>query len=309
MHPEDQTDQQTTNEQPDVARNLNGDALTKAVLDSFDQSDSPRFRQLAQSLVYHLHAFIREVGLTEAEWAAGIDFLTRVGHITTEKRQEFILLSDVLGASMQVIGVNHPATGDATESTVFGPFFVQESPRYDCGDDLANGAPGEPCFIAGQIRSTTGAPIAEARIEVWQADEDGHYDVQIADLSAARGRGHLFSDAEGRFHFWSVRPAAYPIPDDGPVGELLAAAQRSPMRPAHVHFMVTAPGHQPLITHVFAEGDRYLDADAVFGVKSSLIAPFIHHERGRAPDGRRLDTPYYTMRYEFILAPESKSAG
>lgn len=298
MNPGDQSDQR-----PDAARNLSGDDLTQAVLASFDQSASPRFRQLAQSLVRHLHAFVRETGLTEEEWAAGIDFLTRVGHITTEQRQEFILLSDVLGVSMQVIGVNHPATGAATESTVFGPFFVQDSPSYACGDDLANGAPGEPCYLAGQIRSTSGAPVAGARIEIWQADEDGHYDVQYADLPAARGRGHLFADVDGGYHFWSVLPSAYPIPDDGPVGELLAAARRSSMRPAHVHFMVSATGFQTLVTHVFAEGDRYLDSDAVFGVKSSLIAPFTRHEPGLAPDGKRLDRPYYTMRYDFILAP------
>lgn len=297
------------NQQPDAARNLNGEDLTQAALASFDQSASPRFRQLAQSLVRHLHDFVRETGLTEAEWAAGIDFLTRVGHITTEQRQEFILLSDVLGVSMQVIGVNHPTTGAATESTVFGPFFVHDSPLYACGDDLANGAPGEPCYLAGQVRSTTGAPVAGARIEVWQADEVGRYDVQYADLPAARGRGYLFADAEGRYHFWSVLPAAYPIPDDGPVGELLAAARRSPMRPAHVHFMVTAPGYQSLITHVFAEGDRYLDSDAVFGVKSSLIAPFTRHEPGVAPDGKRLSVPYYTMNYDFILPPQTSPAG
>ncbi|MDE3229887.1 MAG: intradiol ring-cleavage dioxygenase [Chloroflexota bacterium] len=298
MNPGDQSD-----ERLDAARNLSGDALTQAVLASFDQSSSPRFRQLAQSLVRHLHAFVRETGLTEEEWAAGIGFLTRVGHITTEQRQEFILLSDVLGVSMQVIGVNHPATGAATESTVFGPFFVQGSPLYACGDDLANGAPGEPCYLAGQIRSTSGAPVPEARIEVWQADEDGHYDVQYADLPAARGRGHLLADAEGRYHFWSVLPSAYPIPDDGPVGDLLTAARRSPMRPAHVHFMITAPDYQSLTTHVFAHGDRYLDSDAVFGVKSSLIAPFTRHEPGVAPDGKRLDRPYYTLRYDFILTP------
>lgn len=287
----------------DAAQNLSGDELTQAVLASFAQSESARFRQIAQSLVKHLHAFIQDVALTEEEWAKGIDFLTRVGHITTDQRQEFILLSDVLGASMLVIGINHPQSRDVTESTVFGPFFTQDSPRYMNGDDIANGAPGEPCFIEGHVRSVTGEPIPQARVEVWQADEAGFYDVQYTDLPAARGRGHLFTDSDGRYRFWSIRPAAYPIPDDGPVGELLAAANRSPMRPAHVHFMITAPGYQPLITHVFAEGDPYLDTDAVFGVKTSLIAPFERHEPGTAPDGRRLDAPFYTMRYDFTLAP------
>lgn len=285
------------------ARNLSGDQLTQAVLASFAQSGSPRFRQIAQSLVKHLHAFIQDVALTEEEWAQGIDFLTRVGHTTTDQRQEFILLSDVLGASMLVIGINHPQSQETTESTVFGPFFVNDSPSYACGDDVANGAPGEPCFIEGAVRSVTGEPIPQARIEVWQADEEGRYDVQYDNLPTARGRGHLHTDTAGRYYFWSIRPAAYPIPNDGPVGELLTAANRSPMRPAHVHFMVTAPGYHPLITHVFAEGDPFLDTDAVFGVKTSLIARFERHEPGIAPDGRRLDTPFFTMRYDFALAP------
>ena len=255
-------------------RNLSGEQLTQVVLTSFAQCHSPRFQQVAQSLVKHLHAFIQEVELTEEEWVKGIDFLTRVGHITTDHRQEFILLSDVLGASMLVIGINHPQSQEATESTVFGPFFVNDAPLYHNGDDIANGAPGEPCFMEGVVRSVTGEPIPRARIEVWQADEAGRYDVQYEQLPAARGRGRLDADERGRFHFWSIRPAAYPIPDDGPVGELLAAANRSPMRPAHVHFMITAPGYHPLITHVFAEGDTFLDTDAVFGVKTSLIAPF-----------------------------------
>lgn len=287
----------------DSRRNLSGDALTQAALASFGQCDSPRFQQVAQSLVKHLHAFIQEVALTEEEWAQGIDFLTRVGHITTEQRQEFILLSDVLGASMLVIGVNHPQSLDVTESTVFGPFFVNHSPLYQNGDDIANGAPGEPCYMSGVVRSLSGEPIPQARLDVWQADEDGRYDVQYEELPAARGRGRLHADHDGRYYFWSIRPAAYPIPNDGPVGELLSAANRSPMRPAHVHFMITAPGYHPLITHVFAEGDPYLDTDAVFGVKSSLIAPFTRHEPGSAPDGRRMDTPYFTMRYDFTLAP------
>ncbi|HEX6542908.1 MAG TPA: intradiol ring-cleavage dioxygenase [Ktedonobacterales bacterium] len=294
------SDQPTTS---GSARNLSGEDLTEAVLANFSHCSSERFTRIAQSLVKHLHAFIEDVQLTEEEWARGIDFLTRVGHITTEQRQEFILLSDVLGASMQVIGINTRRPRGTTESTVFGPFFTANSPRFANGDDIANGAPGEPCFMEGYVRSITGAPIPDARIEVWQADDLGHYDVQYDDLSAARGRGHLFSDREGRYYFWSLRPTAYPIPDDGPVGELLAAANRSPMRPAHVHFMITAPGYHPLITHVFAEGDPYLDSDAVFGVKTALITPFAHHEAGVAPDGRQMGTPFSTMRYDFALAP------
>lgn len=288
---------------PDGARNLSGDDLTEAVLASFAHCATDRLTQITSSLVRHLHAFVSEVRLTEEEWASGIDFLTRVGHITDDQRQEFILLSDVLGVSMQVIGINNQRPTGATESTVFGPFFTERSPRFVNGDDLANGAPGEPCFMHGYVRSIEGMPIPEARIDVWQADDLGRYDVQYDDLSGARGRGHLYSAGDGRYYFWSLRPTAYPIPDDGPVGQLLAAAHRSPMRPAHVHFMITAPGYFPLITHVFAEGDGYLDSDAVFGVKSSLITPFARHEPGIAPDGRQMDKPFSTMRYDFALAP------
>jgi hydroxyquinol 1,2-dioxygenase len=291
--------------EPGSARNLSGANLTEAVLASFAHGDSERFTQIAQSLVRHLHAFISEVQLTEEEWAKGIEFLTRVGHITTDQRQEFILLSDVLGASMLVIGINNQRPAGATESTVFGPFFVTNSPRFANGDNIANGAPGEPCYMEGYVRSLSGEAVPNARVEIWQADDEGHYDVQVAGLPAPRGRGHLFTDSDGRYAFWSVRPSAYPIPNDGPVGDLLAAANRGPMRPAHVHFMITAPGYQALVTHVFAEGDPYLDSDAVFGVKTSLITPFERHEPGAAPDGSQVNTPYYTARYDFTLAPTS----
>ena len=302
MRPDERTSS-TAADTSDGARNLSGDELTAAALASFSHCASDRLTQVMTSLVKHLHAFVDEAQLTEEEWTRGIVFLTRVGHITTDQRQEFILLSDVLGVSMQVIGINNQRPPGATESTVFGPFFTANSPRFANGDDLAHGAPGEPCLIEGYVRSLEGTPIAGARIEVWQADDEGRYDVQYDDLQAPRGRGHLYSDGEGRYSFWSLRPTAYPIPDDGPVGELLTASRRSPMRPAHVHFMITATGYHPLITHVFAEGDPFLDTDAVFGVKSSLITPFERHEPGIAPDGRRVDTAFSTMRYDFTLAP------
>jgi hydroxyquinol 1,2-dioxygenase len=277
--------------------------LTRAVLASFGDSKSERFRQVVQSLVRHLHAFVKDVELTEEEWFRGIDFLTRTGHITDDKRQEFILLSDVLGVSMLVIETNNKKPPEATASTVFGPFFVVNSPRFANGDDLANGVSGEPCFMQGRVFSITGKPIPDARIDVWQADDQGFYDVQYKELSLPRNRGHLYSNGEGRYYFWSVRPEAYPVPGDGPVGELLIAANRSPMRPAHVHFMIKAPGYKTLITHVFKEGDQHLGSDAVFGVKSSLITSFERHDPGIAPDGKQIDVPYYTMSYDFILVP------
>jgi hydroxyquinol 1,2-dioxygenase len=293
------TDQPATRER----RNLADEDLTRAVEASFDATPDPRLRQLLQALTRHLHAFASEVELTEEEWFAAIDWLTRTGHMCNDKRQEFVLASDVMGLSMLVIGINHRHPTGATESTVFGPFFVEGSPAYENGDDLANGAPGTPCYVSGTVRTVTGEAIPGALIEVWQADEDGLYDVQYENLDAARGRGHLHADDEGRYWFWSVHPEAYPIPTDGPVGELLDATNRSPMRPAHIHFMVKAPGYQTLITHVFDEADQYLDIDAVFGVRSSLLATFAHHEGGTAPDGREMSGPWASTEFDLILAP------
>jgi hydroxyquinol 1,2-dioxygenase len=278
--------------------------VTAAVVASFEGSADDRYREVMQSLVTHLHAFARDVRLTQAEWEAAIGFLTRAGHITDDRRQEFILLSDVLGLSMLTIAINAPAAAGATEATVFGPFFVADAPTVANGGDLSFGAKGVPCFVTGQVRSTDGGPLGGAWLEVWQSDEDGFYDVQYAgDVTAARGR--LQADDEGRFSFWSVRPAAYPIPDDGPVGDLLKAAGRGPMRPAHIHFMVSAPGHTTLVTHIFAAGDEYLTNDAVFGVKESLVAGFTDHPAGTAPDGRALDGPWADVTFDLVLARET----
>jgi hydroxyquinol 1,2-dioxygenase len=283
-------------------RNLADEELTNAVVASFADAKTERFREIAESLVRHLHAFATDVQLTEEEWFRGIDFLTRTGHITDDRRQEHILLSDVLGLSMLVVGINNRRPPEATESTVFGPFFVEGAPRFQNGDDIARDAPGEPCHMALRVLGVDREPIAGARVDVWQADEDGFYDVQYSDLAEPRGRGWFESGADGRVEFWSVKPEAYPIPDDGPVGELLEAGGRGPMRPAHVHFKVTAAGYQTLITHVFVDGDEHLDSDAVFGVRSTLIGSFEHHEPGTAPDGRTMDVPFWTMGYDLVLA-------
>ena len=280
---------------------LEGEDLTDAVVASFDGSPDERTKTVLGALVRHLHAFAREVDLTEQEWFTGIDFLTRTGHKSTGTRQEFVLLSDVLGLSMLTVGLGNKKPAGATESTVFGPFFVEGSPEIKLGEDLSNGAPGQPCLVTGRVLDLQGNPIPGALVETWQADEDGFYDVK-KDLDSPQNRGHLATDAEGNYSFWAVRPVAYPIPDDGPVGELLRAGGRGPMRPAHIHFMVTAPGFSRLITHVFAAGDEHLQDDAVFGVKDSLIAAFAEHPAGTAPDGRQLDQPYSTVQYDLVLA-------
>jgi hydroxyquinol 1,2-dioxygenase len=278
-------------------------ALTERVLASFDATPSPRLRELLQGLVRHLHAYARDVRLTDAEWEYAIAFLTRTGQICNDTRQEFILLSDVLGLSMLTIGINAPSDSLATEPTVFGPFFVEDATLIEYGGDAAQGASGEPCWVEGRVTDTAGNPLAGAEIEVWEADEDGFYDVQYSDGRTA-GRARMVADEDGRYGFWSVKPAAYPIPGDGPVGELLDATGRSPMRPAHIHFMVAAPAHHTLVTHVFAAGGPHLDDDAVFGVKESLIEEFSEQPPGDGPAGRTLDGRWWKLVFDVRLASE-----
>ena len=276
-------------------------AVTDEVVASFAGAASPRYLEIMQGLVRHLHSFAREVRLTDAEWQQGIEFLTRTGHMTDDRRQEFILLSDVLGLSMLTVGINAPASAGATESTVLGPFFVPGAPEVPLGGDITGGAKGRPCHVAGTVRGTDGISVPNARIEVWEADADGFYDVQYAGSRTA-GRGWLRSGADGEYRFWSVHPAPYPIPADGPVGDLLAAAGRGPMRPAHLHFKVEAPGYRTLTTHIFVAGGPYLDRDAVFGVKDSLIVGFTEQPPGPGPDGRHLDDPWTTVTFDIVLA-------
>jgi hydroxyquinol 1,2-dioxygenase len=277
------------------------EALVREVVASFDGASSERLKELLGALTRHLHGFVRETRLTVAEWAAAIGFLTRCGAITDAKRQEFILLSDVLGVSMQTIAVNNEAYRDATEATVVGPFFVAGSPQVPIGGDVAQGAPGQPCWVEGTVRDTDGKPVAGARIEVWEADDDGFYDVQYGD-GRVSARGHLFTDSAGRYAFWAVTPTPYPIPDDGPVGELLEAVGRSPMRASHLHFKVSAPGLRTLVTHIFVRGCEYLDRDSVFGVKESLVRSFEEQPAGTAtPDGRVVDGAWARTRFDIVL--------
>lgn len=278
--------------------------LTETVLASFASTDNPRFKKVMESLVTHLHAFIRDVRLTEEEWNAAIEFLTAVGHITDDKRQEFILLSDVLGASMQTINVNNATYKDATEATVFGPFFVEDAPEVENGGDITGDAPGEPCWVEGTVKDTNGNPVPNARIEVWEADDDGFYDVQYTD-GRVSGRAHLYSDDNGAFRFWGLTPTPYPIPYDGPVGKMLDATGRSPMRASHLHFMVRAENLRTLVTHIFVDGDELLTSDTVFGVKDSLIKNFEQQPAETpTPDGRDLGGETWSrVRFDIVLAP------
>lgn len=284
--------------------NLNEDTITQAVLARHADMPNVRLREIMTSLVQHLHAFAREVNLTEVEWFEGIKFLTETGHMCSDKRQEFILLSDTLGLSTLVMAQQNHKPAGCTEATVFGPFHVEGSTEYPLGADIANGARGEPCFVSGTVGGIDGKPIPHARLEVWQADEDGFYDVQYAGLDQHQARGTLHTDAQGKYHFRSILANSYPIPHDGPVGKMLEALGRHPWRPAHLHFRIQAEGYETLITHVFRRGDEYLDSDAVFGVRSTLIADWARHEAGTAPDGTACASPFYTLNFDFILNPQ-----
>lgn len=253
------------------------------------------------SLVRHLHDFIRDAEPTFDEWLAGINFLTRTGHMSTDKRQEFILLSDTLGVSMLVDAINHRNRDGATETTVLGPFYVEGAPEMPLGANVTGGLKGEPLFAEGTVSSPDGQPLLNATVDVWQSDADGFYDVQYADRTEAGLRGRLHTNSNGRFYFWSVMPTAYPIPSDGPVGDMLKATKRHPYRPAHLHFLIAAEGYETLITHLFVAGDQYLDSDAVFGVKRSLIRTYTREAAGAAPDGRKMTTPWWRLRNDFRL--------
>lgn len=278
-------------------------SITEVVNRQIAATTPQRLAEIVAALTRHLHDFAREVRLSENELMAGIQFLTQVGQMCTDRRQEFILLSDVLGLSMLVTAQNNRKPEGCTEATVFGPFHVEDSPEYALGDDIANGARGEPCFVRGVVRGLDGEPVANAQLEVWQADEDGFYDVQYEGVDQARARATLTTGADGAYRFRSILASSYPIPHDGPVGKLLAALGRHPWRPAHLHFLIKADGYEPLITHVFRNGDRYLDSDAVFGVRQSLIAEWVRHAPGPGPDGSVLPRPFYTLDFDFVLNP------
>ena len=283
--------------------NFDESNLTDAVIARMEGCESPRFEQIMTSLIRHLHDFAREVELTEEEWFEGIRFLTATGQMCDDKRQEFILLSDTLGVSMLVDAINHRYPAGATDTTVFGPFFVEGAPPLTHWSNVSEGMPGKPCFVSGTVRDTEGRPVEGAVIDVWQTDGvEGLYDVQKRE-GRMYGRGRITTDAQGRYAFRTVQPVSYPIPDDGPVGKMLRRMGRHPWRPAHIHTMIAHPAHKTLTTHIFVKGDAYLESDAVFGVKDSLVVDFVQHPPGSTPDGGRCDEPFSTARYDFALAP------
>ena len=289
----------------------NQDKLTEEVVAAFAKASDPRLREIMTSLVKHLHAFAREVDLTPDEWLAGMRFLTEIGQISTERRPEFILLSDVLGLSMMVVSLAQArASGqtkgaiEATEATVEGPFFWPGAPDVALGGDIAEGVPGEPTLYTGRVTDLDGQPLPGALLDIWSGDGDGKYDVQLSSEPKMRARGRLRTDAQGRYWFWSIRPSYYPIPDDGPVGVMMRATDRGINRPGHIHMMVSAEGHVPVTTHIFVANGPYLDEDAVFGKRDSLVVDFEKHPPGKAVDGRDMKVPYHSASYDFRLAPQ-----
>jgi hydroxyquinol 1,2-dioxygenase len=278
---------------------------------SFGATEDSRLRAVLGSLVRHLHEFVHEVRLRPEEWQAAIEFLTATGQTSTPTRQEFILLSDVLGVSMLVESLDNrdnadilgnEAAGQLTEATVEGPFHVVESPPRELGADIndANG-PGEPCLVTGHVRDETGSPVPGATVDVWQANAGGFYDVQESSRPIGDLRGRFTADGQGRFHFRTVVPSHYPIPTDGPVGSLLRATGRHEFRPAHIHFQVSAPGLRTLTTHVFVAGSPYLESDAVFGVRQSLVRDFEVVDDARAAAEAGMPSPYRWVDFPVTL--------
>ncbi|MCA1365043.1 intradiol ring-cleavage dioxygenase [Bradyrhizobium sp. IC3069] len=285
--------------------NFNEHNLTDEVVRSFASTPSKRLKFLIEETVKSLHDLVRRTELTFEEWNQAIEFLTRTGQTCTPLRQEFILLSDVLGVSMLVDAVNHREREGATETTVLGPFYVGEHRVTPHGANISEGIDGEVMFVQSRVTDLAGKPLAGAEIDVWHADDDGFYDSQKADY-ATHGpslRARFVTDADGRFSFRTILPCSYPIPTDGPVGDLITATQRHPMRPAHVHFLVKAEGYEPLITHVFLDGDQYLRSDVVFGVKDELIARVEPRNEAALPNGERVSGPWHLMTYDFQMKP------
>ena len=292
-----------------MATDFTEETAAQAVIDSFAGTPDARLREIFTSLVRQLHGWVREIRPSRAEWDAAIRYLTAVGQACTDTRQEFILLSDVLGVSMLVEAINDSTAAGATESTVLGPFHMVESPPREHGDSIDLVGGGEPCAVYGRVLSADGTPLAGAQVDVWQANHEGFYDVQQPDIQPpGNGRGLFTTGDDGRFNFTTVVPSKYPIPADGPVGELLTATRRHPYRPAHIHFIVSAAGHQPLTTHIFVAGGDYLESDAVFAVRRSLIEEFKQVDDARRAEELGIGNPFRAAEFDLVVQPAGAPA-
>jgi hydroxyquinol 1,2-dioxygenase len=281
------------------------DNITELAVERWSTARDPRTAEVMTALVRHLHDFARDVRLTEAEWMTAMRWLTRAGQISDEKREEFILASDVLGLSMLVVQMNHRFDPAATPATVLGPFHIEGSPPPDFGEDMSDGVPGTPLYIHGTVRDLDGKAVAGGVLDVWQADTEGAYESQLPDIDEARLRAKYTTREDGSYCVRTIAPKGYSIPMDGPVGELVSQTEISHFRPAHVHFLINVPGYAPLITHLFREGAEYLDSDVVFGTKEELVVRFEQREPGETPEGRTSAEPWVEARYDFVLQRQS----
>ena len=281
------------------------DNITDLAVQRWSTAEDPRLGELMTALVRHLHDFAREVRLTEAEWMAAVEWLTRAGQISDEKRAEFILASDVLGLSMLVVQMNHRLDPAATPATVLGPFHIEGSPEFGFGGDMSDGVPGAPLYVHGVVRDLAGNPVAGGVLDVWQADTEGAYEAQLPDVDEARLRAKYTTREDGSYCLRTIVPKGYTIPMDGPVGDLVSRTAISHFRPAHIHFLINVPGYEPLITHLFQEGAEYLDSDVVFGTKQELVVRFEEREPGETPDGGTSAEPWVEARYDFVLQPQT----
>ena len=277
--------------------------ITDIATKRWSAAHSPRLAELMTALVRHLHSFAREVRLTEDEWLAAIQWLTATGQISDEKRQEFILTSDVLGLSMLVVQLNNRFSPEATPATVLGPFHIDGSPPVPFGFDMSEGISGTPLFVTGRVVDVDGNPLRDVVLDVWQADADGAYEAQLPEVDEARLRAKYATRPDGTYCVRTIAPRGYAIPMDGPVGDLIRQTDISYFRPAHVHFLIEHPGHEKLITHLFRQGADYLDSDVVFGTKDQLIVRFAEKPAGPAPDGGTIGEPYLHAEYDFVLQP------
>ena len=278
------------------------DLITDEVLKRYENTPDPRLRQIMLSLVKHIHSFAKEVKLSASEWAFAMQFLEETGKWCGPGRNEFMIFSDALGLSMLTVTQDYPRPAHATEPTLVGPFLLEDAPEFPLGADISAGAAGTPMHAQGRILDTEGRPIPHAIIDVWHSDDRGLYDVQTdLETNGPWARAVLHSDAEGRYHFWSVLPVDYPIPSDGTAQIMLRATTGRTWRPAHLHYRIRAEGFRPLVTHIFDRNSKNLDGDAVFGVRPSLIADFIRQKPGTAPDGKVMKDDFYTLNYDFVM--------